>query len=109
MIGMPPMAGFFSKLYLALGAMDMEQSAVLVAIIASSLLTVVYFYRIADAIFISKYINNLAIWQRPRVISKQRLAYLPALLCAVMLLITGIIGGEIVDAMRQSIMEVMNL
>jgi multicomponent Na+:H+ antiporter subunit D len=43
MIGVPPLAGFVSKWYLGLGALQMEQHWVLAALVVSSLLNAVYF------------------------------------------------------------------
>ncbi|MEO1199574.1 MAG: proton-conducting transporter membrane subunit [Pseudomonadota bacterium] len=43
MIGAPPMAGFFSKWYLASGALEAGQAWVLVVLIVSSLLNAAYF------------------------------------------------------------------
>ncbi|WP_018953268.1 complex I subunit 5 family protein [Thioalkalivibrio sulfidiphilus] len=43
MIGAPPLAGFISKWYLGLGALQMEQHWVLAALVVSSLLNAAYF------------------------------------------------------------------
>lgn len=43
MIGVPPLAGFVSKWYLGLGALQMEQYWVLAALMVSSLLNALYF------------------------------------------------------------------
>jgi multicomponent Na+:H+ antiporter subunit D len=43
MIGAPPLAGFISKWYLGLGALEMEQHWVLAALVFSSLLNAAYF------------------------------------------------------------------
>ncbi len=43
MIGLPPMAGFISKWYLGLGALEAGQHWVLVVLVASSLLNAAYF------------------------------------------------------------------
>lgn len=52
MIGLPPMAGFFSKWYLAMGAVQGRQWLFLGAILASSLLNAVYFFRILERVYL---------------------------------------------------------
>lgn len=52
MIGLPPVAGFFSKWYLVLGAVDNKQWFLLGVILLSSLLNAVYFFRIIENIYI---------------------------------------------------------
>jgi multicomponent Na+:H+ antiporter subunit D len=51
MIGVPPTAGFFSKWYLVVGALDGERILVAVVIAASSLLTLWYFLRVFEIIY----------------------------------------------------------
>jgi multicomponent Na+:H+ antiporter subunit D len=51
MVGIPPTNGFFSKWYLVLGAIDAGQWTVVAIIIASGLLTGVYFFRMIARIF----------------------------------------------------------
>ncbi len=48
MIGLPPTAGFFSKWYLVLGAVDAGRWPYVVVILVSSLLNAVYFFRILE-------------------------------------------------------------
>lgn len=48
MIGIPPTVGFMSKWYLALGALDAGQWIFVTVILASSLLSAVYFWRIFE-------------------------------------------------------------
>ena len=51
MVGVPPTNGFFSKWYLVLGGIDAGQWVVVVAVLASSLLTAVYFFRTLERIY----------------------------------------------------------
>jgi multicomponent Na+:H+ antiporter subunit D len=46
MIGIPPTCGFFSKLYLILGAIDAKQWVFVAVLLTSSILNVVYFFRV---------------------------------------------------------------
>lgn len=48
MIGVPPTGGFFSKWYLAAGAIDAGMWVMVVVIMASSLLNAVYFFRVLE-------------------------------------------------------------
>ena len=48
MVGIPPTAGFFSKWYLLLGTVDAGAWVFFAVIIASSLLSAVYFFRVAE-------------------------------------------------------------
>lgn len=51
MIGLPPLAGFFSKWYLALGTVQNGDWLFLAVILASSLLNAVYFFRILEKVY----------------------------------------------------------
>ncbi len=51
MVGLPPMAGFFSKWYLALGAIKNSSWIFLVVILLSSLLNAVYFFRVLEKVY----------------------------------------------------------
>jgi multicomponent Na+:H+ antiporter subunit D len=51
MVGIPPLAGFFSKWYLLLGALDEGHVVVAAVIVASSLLALWYFLRIIEAVW----------------------------------------------------------
>jgi multicomponent Na+:H+ antiporter subunit D len=52
MVGVPPTAGFFSKMYLVLGSLDRGAWVVAVVIVASSLLTMAYFLRLFEQVFV---------------------------------------------------------
>ncbi|MCS7206753.1 MAG: monovalent cation/H+ antiporter subunit D family protein [Dehalococcoidia bacterium] len=51
MIGIPPTAGFFSKWYLVLGALDARNWVFVGVILVSSLLTAVYFFRVLEQVY----------------------------------------------------------
>jgi multicomponent Na+:H+ antiporter subunit D len=51
MVGIPPTAGFFSKWYLLPGSLDAGSWALAVIIVASSLLTAVYFLRVFERVY----------------------------------------------------------
>lgn len=51
MVGLPPLAGFFSKWYLALGTIENNNWLFLAVILISSLLNAVYFFRIIEKVY----------------------------------------------------------
>ncbi len=51
MIGIPPAAGFFSKWYLMLGALELANPWFVIVILLSSLLNAVYFFRVLENIY----------------------------------------------------------
>jgi multicomponent Na+:H+ antiporter subunit D len=53
MIGIPPLAGFFSKWYLGAGAVDAGAWPMLVVILVSSLLNAVYFFRVIERLYLT--------------------------------------------------------
>lgn len=54
MIGIPPTAGFFSKWYLASGAVDRGLWIMVVVIMVSSLLNAVYFFRVLERAYLHR-------------------------------------------------------
>jgi multicomponent Na+:H+ antiporter subunit D len=53
MIGVPPTAGFFSKWYLLLGALDAGALAFVVVLLVSTLLNAWYFFRILEQVYLA--------------------------------------------------------
>jgi len=51
MIGLPPLAGFFSKWYLVLGTIEANNWLFLAVILSSTLLNAVYFFRILEKVY----------------------------------------------------------
>ncbi|MGH7830634.1 MAG: monovalent cation/H+ antiporter subunit D family protein [Candidatus Binatia bacterium] len=60
MIGVPPTAGFFSKWYLLLGSIDAGNWLFVAAILLSSLLTAVYFFRVLEQVYAAHARGNSA-------------------------------------------------
>jgi multicomponent Na+:H+ antiporter subunit D len=54
MVGVPPLAGFFSKWYLALGSVQAGNWIFLAVILISSLLNAVYFFRVIERLYMEK-------------------------------------------------------
>jgi len=71
MAGVPPTAGFFSKFYLVWGAIELGNWLVAIVVVSSSLLTVVYFLRLFERIFVAEPTEDLvaqATEPSPRVV-----------------------------------------
>ena len=54
MIGLPPLAGFFSKWYLGLGAVEEGNFLYLAALLFSSLLSALYFFRVLESLLMGE-------------------------------------------------------
>ena len=54
MVGIPPTAGFFSKWYLILGALEKDLWLYVVVIVLSSLLNAIYFFRVIENAYLKK-------------------------------------------------------
>jgi multicomponent Na+:H+ antiporter subunit D len=54
MVGLPPTAGFFSKWYLVLGAVEAGQWIFVGVILVSSLLNAAYFFRVLERVYLSR-------------------------------------------------------
>jgi len=92
MIGLPPLAGFFSKWYLAVGAVEGEQSWYLIVILASSLLNAAYFFRIIERIYIKPADDTPS--------SQNDVAFsmlLPTLILALGLLVVGLMNTTLLS------------
>ena len=111
MIGLPPFAGFFSKWYLALGAMQNGQYVFVAVLIASSLLSAIYFFRVMEKMFMDKKTakekENLHILRRSEL-PWQIIVPMIVTICAVIFL--GLFNSYIVEdilgpAMREVVLS----
>lgn len=98
MVGLPPLAGFFSKWYLALGTIDNENWLFLAVILISSLLNAVYFFRIIEKVYMK---NPDDADQKPEPVDIKRnevpaSMLTPTLILAVSLFIIGLLNAAIV-------------
>ena len=108
MVGLPPTAGFFSKWYLVLGAMETEQYIYIAIIIISSLLNAVYFFRIIENVFMRPD-EGLKEINKPK--GKMELPWqmlLPILVLGLGILVLGICNATIVtDILHLALPEVV--
>ena len=84
MIGIPPTAGFVTKLYIILASLETGQFYYIAVIIASSLLSVVYFWRVIEAIYMKGGHEKVEREELPASM------LVPALVLAVMVIAVGI-------------------
>ena len=99
MIGAPPIAGFISKWYLGLGALQVDQDWVLVVLVASGLLNAAYFlpmiYRGWFALPPAEWNHENQRWKnrRPGLRETHWMLLLPVLFTALLSLLVGILAG----------------
>lgn len=106
MIGLPPLAGFFSKWYLLLGCLEANWWIGIAVILASSLLNAAYFFRILERLYLKPASGDTAK-------SSTRFRFSPAnaaiLLLAVLLLAIGLFNVSIVENLIQPVVTKLGL
>lgn len=95
MIGVPPVAGFISKWYLGVGALQVGQDWVVLILLSSGLLNAAYFLPVIYRGWFGK--PDLEHWKR-RIWPGQRLEthwmlLLPALFTAILAVLSGLLAG----------------
>ncbi|RLB18218.1 MAG: monovalent cation/H+ antiporter subunit D family protein [Deltaproteobacteria bacterium] len=99
-IGVPPTCGFFSKWYLISGAIQAGQYGFMAALLFSSLINVVLFFRVIEIAYYEPMHPNHDSLPQKNVIEEAPLSMLiPLLIVAVSLLVVGIYSGAIVNHM----------
>lgn len=99
MIGVPPLAGFISKWYLGMGALEVGHDWVLFVLLASGLLNAAYFLPAVYRGWFGK--PSTESWQR-RIWPGQRLEthwmlLIPALFTAVLAVLAGLFAGSLIS------------
>lgn len=108
MIGLPPFAGFFSKWYLALGAIQAGHYFYVAVLVLSSLLGAVYFFKIIEKIFMEEKtsVDNGNVKSKTLELPWQMLTAL--LVCAVAIIAIGLGNSFIVnEVLSATVMEVL--
>jgi multicomponent Na+:H+ antiporter subunit D len=112
MIGIPPTAGFFSKWYLVLGAIDRGNWVFLAVILVSSLLNAVYFFRILEKVYLVSPSAHKAGEESPAETKKKKGAIIgeekyslmiPVVVLSFSLLLIGLWNANIVKGIIQRI------
>ncbi len=97
MIGVPPTAGFFSKWYLILGGIEAGQWAFVGALVLSSLINAVLFFKIIEIGYFEPYVDHHHVQDPLEPIDEAPLSMLaPLVATAVSLVVVGLNTGRIV-------------
>ncbi len=104
MVGIPPLAGFFSKWYLVLGGLERKNWIAVGVILLSSLLNAVYFFRVLEKVYLrpltpalteSRSVNPRSIEWAEKEATLPML--LPTVIIAAALVVLGLFNVWIVD------------
>lgn len=100
MIGIPPMGGFFSKWYLVLGAIENSMWIYVAVLILSSLLNLIYFFRLIENIYLRKD-------EKPEVLTAKKglelplTMIIPILVLGISIVAIGLFNEQIVTQVLQ--------
>ncbi len=107
MIGVPPTCGFFSKVYLIMGAIDAKQYIFVAVILMSSLLNVVYFFRVVEISFFRPYqpayVPDGGSYEKNGMDEVPLSMLVPTLIMAAAVLLLGIYNGDVVNVIQHAI------
>ncbi len=94
-IGIPPLCGFFSKWYLVLGAIKAGQWVNVAALLISSLLNVVLFFRVIEQVYFTGHEPGN---HSKTVIDRIPLSQLAPIVClALCILLLGVFSGKLIN------------
>ena len=102
MVGIPPTVGFFSKWYLVLGTIHTRQWIFLAAILLSSLLNAVYFFRVLERIYM-KPLKGEAADEAATCQEVCPSMLVPTLVLALAVLVVGIFNMTLVTQVLQKV------
>jgi len=105
MVGIPPTAGFFSKWYLVLGGIEAGNWVFVAVILASSLLTAVYFFRMIEKLFATPSGGEPAV-ERAKEPPARILG--PILTLATGIIVLGLINALIVSYVLQPVAALLS-
>ncbi|MFP3984029.1 MAG: monovalent cation/H+ antiporter subunit D family protein [Desulfurivibrionaceae bacterium] len=101
MIGVPPTAGFFSKWYLILGAVEAGRWEYMGALLFSSLVNVVLFFRIFEIAYFDGASEERGENRKSRIAEAPLSMVAPLWIVAVSLIVIGIYTGDLVSNVIQ--------
>jgi len=97
-IGVPPTCGFFSKWYLIAGAIQSGHYEFMAALLLSSLVSVILFFRIFEICYYEPFSDHHEHDHQPEPMDEAPLTMLvPLLIVAAILILVGIYTGDIVN------------
>lgn len=97
LVGVPPLCGFFGKWYVLLGALDAGRPLFGAVVVAGSLVTAAYVFRILERMYFSSPEGEPAVKEAPRS------AVSIACFLAAVLLIFGVASGNVVAYIARSL------
>ncbi|MHB1398597.1 MAG: complex I subunit 5 family protein [Trichloromonadaceae bacterium] len=97
MIGIPPTAGFFSKWYLILGGIDANQWGFVAALVISSLINAILFFRIIEIGFFFAPGEDHGHGHKSPIQEAPQQMLQPLVLTAIALIVVGLSSGPIVN------------
>ncbi len=102
MIGVPPTAGFFSKWYLILGAIDAGKYHFMAALLVSSLVNAILFFRVIEIAYFEPKVDHHGGDSHKVAIDEAPLSMLvPLIIVALSLIVIGLYSGDIVTNIIQ--------
>jgi len=105
MVGIPPMGGFFSKWYLVLGCIDAKNWVFLIVLLASSLLTAVYFFRMIEKVFTTPSKEDEAVGKSKEPSLR---ILVPILILAVGMIVLGVFNETIVTNILEPVTAILS-
>jgi multicomponent Na+:H+ antiporter subunit D len=109
MVGIPPTCGFFSKIYLIMGAIDAGKWIFVAVLLFSSILNVIYFFRVIQ---ISTFETPMPDYGRDKAYESVRMdevplsMIIPIQVMAVGILLAGIFSSKIISTAIQFVIPV---
>lgn len=101
MIGVPPLAGFISKWYLGLGALEADQAWVLTVLAGSTLLNAAYFLPILHTAWFKSPLTDVWSDNKPDGTFETKLSLLaPTLLTAILILAVGVFAASVISPLE---------
>jgi multicomponent Na+:H+ antiporter subunit D len=105
MIGIPPTCGFFSKLYLVLGAVEAKEWVFVVALLVSVILNIVYFFNVIKHAFFdpaeSAYAHDGGVQGETTIDEAPLSMLIPIWIMAIGIVLLGIFSGKIISTVLQ--------
>ncbi len=106
LVGVPPMAGFFSKWYLLRGALEADAPLFAAVILVSSLLSAVYFFRVLEQIY---FVSDPGVGEKSFRSEHERswTALGPLVALGTVVLLIGIFNGHLVTEVIRHALPVL--
>jgi multicomponent Na+:H+ antiporter subunit D len=99
MVGIPPLAGFFSKWYLVLASVEQNAWSAVAVIALGSLISAVYFFRVLERVYLRPPLAMGTATVSPTASNEAPLSMLiPVIALSVGLIVLGLLNAVIIDA-----------